>query len=419
MLECITAKVSHGMMPDDLQWPGSASKARTASGAILAQYWQTLQLRYSADLSQGTPSVGSITASLPLNWAVLSLHLSLDHLSIIAVRHTHGRKPLVMQLPLDRLGKREGEDHLLSFDLARGEMLEIIRGSNTTSQQAKDITSVEGRRAWWKERKELEARLATLLVNIDERWFGAFRVSSSSIPTEVVADALQQSILTGSTSQPFASTAAEAFKAQVDQVLRKAILTTRDNKNVQMQLDAHVMECFLALTKATTDDDLEDLFHFVLDTYQFCGVHIAPDEIDVDQAVVDLRAALDEHLQTAPLPASGDDDHLFLVLDKCLHLFPWESLPSMQGQSISRLPSLSFLQDRLELRKHFVTETTYPGITVDPRSTYYALNPGGDLKHTQNEFGSWLASQGWSGIAGRRPMEEELKRALASHDLFL
>ena len=300
-------------------------------------------------------------------------------------------------------------------------MLEIIRGSNTTSQQAKDITSVEGRRAWWKERKDLETRLATLLVNIDERWFGAFRVSA--VPATgregPMADVPLQSILTRSTSQPFASKAADTFQTQLDQVLRKAILTTRDNKTVQVQLDAHVMECFLALTKATTDDDLEDLFHFVLDTYQFCGVHIAPDEIDVDQAVVDLRAALDEYLQAAHPLASGDDDHLFLVLDKSLHLFPWESLPSMQSRSISRLPSLSFLQDRLELRKHLATDSNYPGIIIDPRSTYYALNPGGDLKHTQNEFGSWLASQGWSGIAGRRPMEEELKRALASHDLFL
>jgi separase len=179
MLDSIQTRLSQGIMPNDLAWPSHPYQAVTATGAAMSAFWQEARSRYIANLNPGSMHDISIVDQLPAEWSALTLHLSADKQSLLAVKLEHDRKPLILQLPLDRLGRREGEDHLLSFDLSKGELLDIIKASNETCRMAKDVTTTEGRKAWWKQRKELDMRLATLLVNIDERWLGAFKVSLS------------------------------------------------------------------------------------------------------------------------------------------------------------------------------------------------------------------------------------------------
>jgi separase len=108
--------------------------------------------------------------------------------------------------------------------------------------------------------------------------------------------------------------------------------------------------------------------------------------------------------------------HIFLILDNQLQSFPWESIPCLQGRSTSRIPSLSFLQDRLDLAIEGKSE-----LWVNPSRTSYVLNPKGDLKNTQATFEPLLEGMrdvGWKGVIGRCPSETEMKDAL-SNDLFL
>ena len=61
-------------------------------------------------------------------------------------------------------------------------------------------------------------------------------------------------------------------------------------------------------------------------------------------------------------------------------------------------------------------------LTVDPRKTYYVLNPSGDLKNTEGRFVDWLkdmASVGWEGVVGRAPSELQLSNALTWRDLVM
>jgi separase len=73
------------------------------------------------------------------------------------------------------------------------------------------------------------------------------------------------------------------FLAQLEAILQKAILTTKDNRVTRFETNPQILETFLSLQKSASDEDLEDLLHFVVDSYQFAGVHVACDEIDVDQ----------------------------------------------------------------------------------------------------------------------------------------
>lgn len=143
-----------------------------------------------------------------------------------------------------------------------------------------------------------------------------------------------------------------------------------------------------------------------------------------------LREIQKEKLVPYSKEESGKQ-HLFLILDKNLQGFPWEVLPNLKGHSISRIPSLSFLRDRLLELNHGPTKsstlgssalprTSQPVPTIDVSRTAYILNPSGDLTSTQKQFESWLDShQGWNGIKERSPTSEEVKHALMTSNLML
>jgi len=194
-----------------------------------------------------------------------------------------------------------------------------------------------------------------------------------------------------------------------------------------VQLDDSLLECFISLSPKCRSEELEDLVYFVLDMYQFSGVSIAIAEVDVDQVTIDLRTALEELAASSqgsirPVP----DNHMFLILDKNIQGLPWESIPVLRGESVSRIPDMRFLLDRLELAGYQKSEKSHgPGFDrahVDPRKTFYVLNPGGDLKGTEGRFDDWLADMkgvGWKGLTSQAPSEQQFLSALQTQDLVL
>ena len=106
---------------------------------------------------------------------------------------------------------------------------------------------------------------------------------------------------------------------------------------------------------------------------------------------------------------------VLLLLDSSLTALPWESMPGLAGQRISRAPSLGLLAVSLAARGG-------RGVGVDLRSAYFLLNPGGDLPATQARLQPLLASQtGWDGVAGSLPGGSKALHAakLAASPLFL
>ena len=116
--------------------------------------------------------------------------------------------------------------------------------------------------------------------------------------------------------------------------------------------------------------------------------------------------------------------HTILILDKAMHCFPWESLPCLMGQAVSRLPSLGCLRDRiLQYTKQQHQENISPldpMLTVNRSNGAYVINPSGDLTATQSRFEAPLEKlPDWKGIKNREPSEGEMKEALESKELFL
>lgn len=69
-------------------------------------------------------------------------------------------------------------------------------------------------------------------------------------------------------------------------------------------------------------------------------------------------------------------------------MLPWESLPCLRNQSVSRLPSISFLRDRiLSMKCQNNNNSSNNGkYFIDPQKAFYILNPSQDLESTQKKF---------------------------------
>jgi separase len=106
----------------------------------------------------------------------------------------------------------------------------------------------------------------------------------------------------------------------------------------------------------------------------------------------------------------------------------------LRGKSVSRIPDLAFLADRVRMeawrrREHSDTsggdELPAPidRASVNPTKGYYVLNPSGDLKGTEERLRPWVkdmkSSAGWSGIVGRVPSEQEFLDALERRELVV
>lgn len=196
----------------------------------------------------------------------------------------------------------------------------------------------------------------------------------------------------------------------------------------QFTLDDEILKCFSTLSPKCQDEELEDLVYFVLDLYQFHGVPIAIAEVDITQLVVDLRGVLEEQTnKRMKQPIASTDEHLFLVLDKNVQGLPWESIPILRGRSVSRIPGVQFLQDRLAFAKWKRETAQKPfnpqdGAIINPRNGYYILNPSGDLGRTEERFRGWvqgMKASGWDGVIGKQLTEQQFINALKTRDLVV
>ncbi|XP_040395535.1 separin isoform X4 [Cygnus olor] len=102
---------------------------------------------------------------------------------------------------------------------------------------------------------------------------------------------------------------------------------------------------------------------------------------------------------------------------KHLQKLPWESMACLRTLPVTRLPSLHFLLS-YSLAQRQAGSVLCRGI--NPTRTFYILNPQNNLPSTEERFRSWFESeQGWSGVTGAIPSQEQMQAALLEHDLYI
>ena len=104
------------------------------------------------------------------------------------------------------------------------------------------------------------------------------------------------------------------------------------------------------------------------------------------------------------------------IFDAGLQCLPWESVPCLFGQRLYRLPCLP-----CAAASHTNQGSGDNGnARIDPHSTYFVLNPSGDLVSTQETFETWFSNiRGWEGKSGAPPETGSLLSALMNKSLFV
>ncbi|KAG6876419.1 hypothetical protein C0992_013023 [Termitomyces sp. T32_za158] len=480
MLQTIPHKFSQGTS-DDIKWPllaadgspqhqlnATRGSTRFASNSLLQsededmadpdetslrEYWDSVRMRYQVQIFDPSALSSSQVVNLPSNWTVVHINVNEDKSTLFVARQECGspREPLIFCVPLkgrrDNGNSDEDAEQHLTFEDAMKELEDIVKLSDEGTKSAIHVKNEdqEARANWWKQRAALDIRLRDLLKNVEFCWLGGFKVNIILLREISMAYQRPKTILnprSNLTPELIADLGAQFEKVFHRSLLnqdkkvktrgahRKGVSKTENHVTSRITFSDALLECFSTLSPKCRDEELEDLVYFMLDLYQFYGVPVAIAEVDVFQITLELRAVLEDHVQRLARQnvKKSDDDHLFLVLDKNLQGLPWESIPILRGRSVSRVPSVDFLHDRVafaERKREIVPSGRVlpsTGAVVDPRKGYYILNPSGDLHKTEARFRSWAADMekaGWHGIIGRAPSEQQFLNALRNQDLVV
>ncbi|KAJ7741576.1 cysteine peptidase C50 [Mycena maculata] len=463
MLEAIQHKFPAPTVADDLRWPlatrngsplprvqsDTPPRFNSSFGSeldvsfeididesSLQDYWESVRSKYHSQAPDISTLSASQTTGLPRNWTIVHISVTGDKSTLFVTRQYGGdvkADPLVFCVPLK--GRREDEeDEHLTFEDALREFTDIVRLSDEGTRGAAHVKDdAETRARWWKERTALDTRMRELLENIEFCWLGAFKTILSprtNLTAAAISDLRVQ----------FDKVFHRGLRFQDKKVKTKPVgshkrLPSETQIPSKVALDDVLLECFSTLSPKCRDEELEDLVFFILDLYQFHGVPVAIAEVDIDQVVVDLRGVLEEHharlagRRKGAGPASTkveEDEHTFLILDKNIQGLPWESIPMLRGKSVSRIPSIDFLLDRVQLAGWLAhgagSSVVVDRAAVDPRKGYCILNPSGDLVRTEGRFKSWVEDMekvGWQSVVGHAPSEQQFLDALRKRDLVV
>ncbi|KAJ7510027.1 cysteine peptidase C50 [Mycena galericulata] len=464
MLEAIHHKFPPSTMVDDLRWPLASRNGsplpRVQSNNIpprfnisfgseldvsseidvedssLQDYWESVRSKYQSQ----APDISTLSASqmsgVPRNWTIVHISVTDDKSTLFVTRQYGGDvkvAPLVFCVPLK--GRRDDEeDEHLTFEDALREFTDIVKLSDEGTRGAVHIKDdAQARARWWKERTALDTRMRELLENIEFCWLGAFKTILSpraNLTAAAISDLRVQ----------FDKVFHRGLRFQDKKLKAKPAgshkrLPSESQIPSKVALDDVLLECFSTLSPKCRDEELEDLVFFILDLYQFHGVPVAIAEVDIDQVVVDLRGVLEEHhgrlagRRKGAGPASTkveEDEHTFLILDKNIQGLPWESIPILRGKSVSRIPSVDFLLDRVQLAGWLAHGSSSTAVVdraaVDPHKGYCILNPSGDLLRTEGRFKGWVEDMekvGWQSVVGQPPSEQQFLDALRKKDLVV
>ncbi|KAI1317841.1 hypothetical protein EDD11_007643 [Mortierella claussenii] len=367
--------------------------------------------------------------------------------------------------------------YALSYKRAVEELQDILRCSQetlaqTSSKQHAAATgstrfvprnaelSREAKAEWWSRRQRLDERLSALLGLMEDQWLCGLKGLIQSHNTPAKDENLMdfKRTLEWIMSQAVHSMSSAPSRAGTRTSNRRAS-SSRRGQCVQLEIHVELCRVILHLGDRPSFMELKDLIYFLLDAYLYKNVTesssatlpasgvplmampsspvIEYSEVQFDRIASQIKEALHCYwLAETEDKNNGFDDgaHVILILDKHLQMFPWESCPVLREEAVSRVPSMYFLRDRILQQKHHLAQSSigdasltdlnrsreWQDLEVNPQRTYYVLNPGGDLKSTEEEFKDYVESQeGWEGIVGRAPMDLECINGLSKHDLYI
>ncbi|KAK3839360.1 MAG: peptidase family C50-domain-containing protein [Linnemannia elongata] len=333
-----------------------------------------------------------------------------------------------------------------------------------SNRQPVELTK-EAKTEWWSRRQNLNDRLRFLLSTMEDQWLCGLKGLIQSHNTPASEENLLDFKRTLERIMSQASNTMPATPARNSRSVDRGHIDLEGASVVQTEISVDLCRVILNLGDQPTKSELRDLIYFLLDACLFKNVaatapmdapsidspwsttspFIEYSEEQFGRVATQIREALRCYWEAEVAANNNGYDegaHVILVLDKHLQMFPWESCPVLRDEAVSRVPSIWFLRDRILQQRHLLSQSqpqdgymptnktaeesttlvehNWKDLEVDGQKTFYLLNPGKDLKNTEEEFKDYVKAQpGWNGIIGRTPLDMECIQGLSKNDLYI
>ncbi|KAJ3387525.1 hypothetical protein HDU92_001934, partial [Lobulomyces angularis] len=368
-------------MSRSIEWPESMNEQKDEVCSLNAKL---LKLYESEELITPKSFAESLN-KIPRTWTVCSISIDKEMDLLYVTKYKSNAEPVTLRIGLHRNENSIGYAEVFEiFDY-------IIVNSNETLKSSLECTTTEKKKEWWKKRKTLDEKLKNLLENVENKWFGGLK-----------------GIFNVNIEEP---EKIKTFKKNLE-IIFKAALPSKKMKT-SIIIDTSICHLLYNIDHNVNSENIEDFVDFVLDSLKFSdNSGIEFDALDLDQIVNKIILLLKKRAKDEK-EVEGND--LILILDKSLQRFPWESLPILRKKSVSRMPSITALKDRI-LR----SESENEKFLVNINKVSYVLNPEGDLSNTQLVFEKLLKSRkNWNGVISQAPSKVEFLNYLQTSDLFM
>nr|XP_043623197.1 separase [Erigeron canadensis] len=251
----------------------------------------------------------------------------------------------------------------------------ILEGNYLSSSGSTMEDTNTNRKLWWNQRRKLDQWLSDLLRDMEDLWFGDWKY-----------------LLLGELSD----------QKEVDTVQEKVMKDLKSKGKFDVQ---------------------DSILRAVIGG----GVHGLSQEECLSELITKKGCYIGGRKNNNVIREVGDEDFVdrepvILVPDADIQMLPWENMPVLRNQEVYRMPTVASISCTYDRCCHIQGEVGRDSAIfpmIDPLDAYYLLNPGGDLSHTEAEFGNWFKDQKLEGTSGTSPSVDELSVALKSHDLFI
>ena len=291
-----------------------------------------------------------------------------------------------------------------------GELCGVLDESgrvNSSSLRSQHTCTYDERKEWWEERERLDERMGRLLQRMEDGWFGAWKgVLCGDDKDETRQRLLHDAVL------------------RVTRCMQQ-LLGGSPDVNASAPLAAY-LRVLLRSPTSLTPSQLHSAVAYLLgwtDCAQqseaaLHAMQLARSTADWQQlATVCATIEAERHqLHTGPV-APRSRSPVILLLSSQLQRLPFESMPVLEGQPVTRMPSWLQLLPHLPPRSSALHSGVCTSLSLS--SSSYILNPSGDSPRTQSTFAPLLPALGLTrGLTGSPPSASAFLDALSA-DLFL
>lgn len=313
---------------------------------------------------------------LPPNWNVVTIDICERTGDLLISKIRAGNLPTFIRLSVTRFKQRESVG-TLRFDEMKREFKRIFQENrkSTLYSTTSLVKTTQDRKKWWKTRFTLDYELQDLILHVERFWFGGFR----------------------GIFEPVGSTFGE-FRLDLIKILRSHISEKIEHS---ISLNEVVYECFYGL-ESYDRACIDDLLAFLMEILSF-HLDVEATRVNFEKLHESIASLIDK------CQNRQSSDHIVLIPSARCSFFPWESLLFLRSKSVCRMPSVSMLVDALNQQSR-----------VKKNEVYYLINPGGDLKTSEQRFQPVIEKcKTWKGLAGVKPNEEKIVDDILDSKLFV